>query len=149
MGLLTKAATNKASPGITSLVPGAFIPSPKKGLGLLKRGQKKRDLLQSSGYDIRQKVEKWYGSSIPIQGIVLDLPALPGDEEFSVRVNRMVTSLGIAMALPSRRCLVIFPNTVDRELLAHRLCRSLKTAAPSVFVADNVQALPNMIRPFL
>jgi hypothetical protein len=146
---------------VISAVPGAFILSPEKGPGLLKLGQEKQKSLlpsggeprptasaEGSGEGIQQEIQKFYGSYASIQGIVLEQPALPGDKEFSVQVNRIVSSLGTAMALPSRRCLVLFSNTIDRELLAHRLCKSLKTQALSVFMADNVQAVSDIIRPY-
>jgi hypothetical protein len=135
---------------VISAVPEAFIPSPGKRPGLLKMVQKKRETLPPQGDDIQKEIQKFYGSYASIQGIILELPALPGDEDFSSQVNRIVSALGTAMALPSpRRCLVLFSNAIDRDLLAHRLCKSLKVRALAVFMADNVQAVSDIIRPYL
>jgi thymidine phosphorylase len=89
-----------------------------------------------------------YGDAA-VQGIVLELPGGLRAEEFSLRVNHMVSALGAAVALPSRHSLVLFSGTIDQELLAHRLSKSLKTKALSVFTADNAQAVPDIIRPYL
>ncbi|GHV61043.1 hypothetical protein AGMMS49587_04140 [Spirochaetia bacterium] len=170
MGLLAKATFNTigVSPvrgetkGSPPQIPGREPP------GLLLRGQKKRDALPSPGKILppvaeafQGEIKKLYGAAhmsgaASVQGILLELPAGINPpsaaweaEKFSVQVNRMVSALGAAAALPSRRCLVLFPNTIDRELLAHRLSKSLKTAALSVFTADNVQAVSDIIRPYL
>jgi hypothetical protein len=148
MGLLAKAAftINRANPAggeaAKALLKGLMS---AKGLGLLRYGQNKRD-----------GVAGFTGSGASsVQGIVLELPgginfpAAPRDKAFSAQVNRMVCALGTAAALPSGRCLVLFSHTLDRELLAHRLSKSLKTQALSVFAADNLEAVPDIIRPYL
>jgi hypothetical protein len=134
MGLLAKAAFNRVNPP-----------------GLLTRGQQRRDSAAVQG-----EIKRLYGDRAAVQGIVLELPAGINPpsaaleaEKFSVQVNRMVSALGAAMGLPSRRCLVLFSNTIDRELLAHRLSKSLKTPVLSAFMADNAQAVPDIIRPYL
>jgi hypothetical protein len=103
------------------------------------RGLKKRDSF-SPVTAIQREIQKMYGNRGSMQGIVLG--------EFSARVNRMVSALGAARALPSRRCLVLFPNSIDRELLAHRLSKSLNTEVLAVFTAD-AQAASKLIRPYL
>ncbi|GHU96078.1 hypothetical protein FACS189479_09750 [Spirochaetia bacterium] len=149
MGLLAKAAFNTNKPG------------------LLMRGLKKRKALSPAGEVLTQLFDAALDSfrtaaiaasnefsdplpgAVSVQGIVLELPAVPGTEEFSVRVNRAVTALGAAAALPSRRCLVLFSGAIDRDLLAHRLSKSLNTQALAVFMADNIQAVSDKIRPYL
>ncbi|GHV14374.1 hypothetical protein FACS189491_10610 [Spirochaetia bacterium] len=119
MGLLAKAVFIR------------IIPPP----GLLMQGQKKRDSLPAA-------------DAVPVQGIVLELPGGRDSEEFSAQVNRMVSVLGAVKTLPSRHCLVLFSNTIDRELLAHRLSKGLKTRVLSAFTADTMQAVPAIIRPY-
>jgi hypothetical protein len=138
MGLLAKATFSGGEP-----------------LGLLRRGQKERDgLLSPAAGAVQRAIQKFNDAAntsgaASLQGIVLEAPGGLGSEEFSAQVNRIVSAFGTASALPSRRCLVLFPGAIDRELLAHRLSKSLKTLVLSVFTADNAQAAPDIIRPYL
>ncbi|GHV54698.1 hypothetical protein AGMMS49579_15810 [Spirochaetia bacterium] len=143
MGLLAKAAFSKVEKALP---------------GLLTRGQKKRDslpppgaALSLMGKAIQREIQKLHdncasgGEPRNLQGIVLELPgSLPSGE-----MNHMVSALGTAMAIPPRRCLVLFSGAIDRELLAHRLSQSLETQILSVFMADNAQAVSDIIRPYL
>jgi hypothetical protein len=70
-------------------------------------------------------------------------------ESFNRQVNRIIAVLGTAVPLSPRYSLVLFSNTIDRELLAHRLSRSLKTEVPVVFQSDNPAQVVEYIRPYL
>ncbi|GHV10367.1 hypothetical protein FACS189485_23440 [Spirochaetia bacterium] len=142
MGLLAKAAFNNIRAG--GRVSPPELLRPVKRPGLLLQGLKKRDSF-SPVTALQREIQKMYGNRSSMQGIVLEGSRLP---EFSARVNSMVSALGAATALPSRRCLVLFSNSVDRELLAHRLSKSLNTEVLAVFTAD-VQAVSKLIRPYL
>ena len=48
---------------------------------------------------------------------------------FCRKVSGMVNMFGSSIALPTGCPLVLFPSSLDRELIAHRLSKSLDTAA--------------------
>jgi hypothetical protein len=85
-------------------------------------------------------------------GILLDLPAGLGKEEaekFNKTVYNMISLLGITIALPSSRSLILLPGPLDKELIAHRLSNSLNAKALAVFEAENPREALDLIRPYL
>jgi hypothetical protein len=85
-------------------------------------------------------------------GIVLDLPAGMAKDEaegFNKTVYNMVALLGITLALPSGRSLVLLPGTLDEELVAHRLSNSLNTKVPMLFKAESPGEALDRIRSYL
>jgi hypothetical protein len=61
----------------------------------------------------------------------------------------MVSSFGSAITLPSRNTLILFPASLDRELIAHRLSKSLHRSCVCSFAADNPDSAFAVIQPFL
>jgi hypothetical protein len=85
-------------------------------------------------------------------GIVLDLPAGTAKdkaEEFNKAVYNMTALLGITVALPSGRSLILLPAPLDKELVAHRLSNSLNTKALMVFKAESPGEALDLIRSYL
>jgi hypothetical protein len=103
--------------------------------------------------ELKNEIIKYCNTYTLVHGIVLLYPGSYDEEKegepFNLRVNRMVSVLGTAVPLPSRDSLVLFSNTIDRELLAHRLSKNLETEAPVVFQSDNVASVVDYIRPYL
>ncbi|MDR0670246.1 MAG: hypothetical protein LBF95_09210 [Treponema sp.] len=103
--------------------------------------------------ELQNEIIKYCNTFTSVHGIVLACPRSYDEEKeretFCGQVSRIVAALGSAVPLSSRHILVLFSNTIDRELLAHRLSKSLETEAPVVFQADNVNAVVEYIRPFL
>jgi hypothetical protein len=103
--------------------------------------------------ELRNEIVKCCNTYTSVHGIVLACPRNYDEEKeretFIEQLNRVVSALGIAVPLSPRYCLVLFSNTVDRELLAHRLSKTMETEAPVVFQADNLNAVVEYIRPFL
>jgi hypothetical protein len=102
---------------------------------------------------LKNEIIRYCNTFTSVNGIILAYPPNYDEkkegESFCNQVNRMTAALGTAIPLSARYSLVLFSNTVDRELLAHRLSRSLETEVPVVFQADNVNAVVEYIRPFL
>jgi hypothetical protein len=74
------------------------------------------------------------------QGIVLEGPKTPGEAEFELFFDAaasMASSVGRAVPLPSKNILILFPQAPDRELLTHRLVKSLRTRALASFEAKS------------
>jgi hypothetical protein len=85
-------------------------------------------------------------------GILLDLPAgLAEDqaENFNKTVYNMTALLGNAIALPSGRSLILLPDLLDKELIAHRLSNSLNAKILLVFKAESPKEALDFIRAYL
>jgi hypothetical protein len=103
--------------------------------------------------ELKNEIIKYCNTYTSVHGIVLARPKNYDEkkegETFNQQVNRIVAALGSSVSLPSGRVLVLFSNTIDRDLLAHRLSNSMETEASVVFIADDVETVVNEIRPFL
>jgi hypothetical protein len=103
--------------------------------------------------ELKNEIIKYHNTYTLVHGIVLAYPKNYDEkkegESFCGQLNRIVATLGSAVPLPSGHSLVLFSNTVDRDLLAHRLSGSLETEAPVVFQADDIKTLMDYIRPYL
>jgi hypothetical protein len=74
------------------------------------------------------------------QGIVLELPERLGEagfETFFAMAASMASSVGRTVPLPSKNILILFSKARDRELLTHRLAKSLRTRALASFEAGS------------
>jgi hypothetical protein len=151
MGLLSKAADKKE----------ASARAMNTGFGINKRGETQEGVPVPPEYravrnlpgELKNEIIKYCNTYTLVHGIVLLYPKgydeKKEEESFNQRVNRIVSALGTAVPLPSGDSLVLFSNTIDRELLAHRLSKSLETAVPVVFQSDTVNSVVDYIRPYL
>jgi hypothetical protein len=102
---------------------------------------------------LQNAIIRYCNTFTTVHGIILAYPPNYDEgkegEPFCEQVNRLVTAFGTAVPLSSHHILVLFSNTIDRELLAHRLSKSLETEVPVVFQADNLKIVVEYIRPFL
>jgi hypothetical protein len=109
-----------------------------------------------------------YGLNNPVyQGIVLEMPeptamprtvgpqaeVLPADtgqfEKYFNLVSFMVASFGNTIRLPTNRALILLPGTKDRQLIGHRLAKTLQTNTLADFEAENPDQALSRIQPFL
>jgi hypothetical protein len=101
---------------------------------------------------LEKKIREYHKENPVFQGMVLVIP--PGEKgkeeaDFSQKISRAVSSFGLANPLSPKNCLILIPEKMDRELLAHRLLQSLKTQVLYHFQADDpVRALAEL-RPYL
>jgi hypothetical protein len=95
--------------------------------------------------EVRNIIRGYWLRNPSCQGIVLELPEYAkrdcfpeaGFETFFGTVASMVASFGRAVRLPSKNILILFSKAGDRELLTHRLVKSLRTRALASFEADS------------
>jgi hypothetical protein len=103
--------------------------------------------------ELKNEILKYCNTFTSVHGVVLSYPKNYDEkkegESFVRQLNRILTALGTAVPLSPRYSLVLFSNTIDRELLAHRLSKSLETETPVVFQSDNVASVVEYIRPYL
>jgi hypothetical protein len=134
----------RAIADIVSDTGKVFIPEEEKTGGQKARPEKTEALFD--------KLTRYHKSYPSFQGIVLEAPDLIGEDEensFSRQVSAMVSSFAAVIAFPSRRSLILFPKSMDRELLMHRLTNSLKTGALFTFEADNPDRALELIQPYI
>jgi hypothetical protein len=88
------------------------------------------------------------------QGIILGLPKYAGKtgfEKFFGMVSSMVASFGHTLRLPSGDVLILFSPedsspSRDRDLLTHRLVKTLRTRALAGFHAESPEEVLSRIR---
>jgi hypothetical protein len=100
-----------------------------------KRGKVPPDPKSTGGaqHAVAEKIRQYHAHHARFQGIVLKSPV----RDFAGQVSRMVSSFGSVFPLPPEKCLILFPETVDWELLAHRLSKSLNIRVLYLFPADD------------
>jgi len=69
--------------------------------------------------------------------------------DFSRKVTEIVNTLGTVIPLTPARPLVLIPNTVDCELISHRLARSLNSTPIISFESDSAEKAINRIKPLI
>jgi hypothetical protein len=152
MGLLSKAAarTNSGSGRGTPNEP-APVPSKEEapaGEIRARKGVSGGEEIQRIKEDLIQYQKK----ESPFQGIVLDTPgrgAGKGDRKFFDRLGNMILCFGVIVRLSAGRSLVLLPAVLDRELIAHRISRSLDTLALGTFGAADPEGAMQELQPFL
>jgi hypothetical protein len=135
MGLLRKAAV-KFNPPLDDMGKAP----PENGSQAPKTGQEK------TGQEIQE-----YRKSHPVfQAIVLEFPGNSGEtgETFGEKAARMAGAFGSVLSLPSGSSLVLIPENMDRELLAHRLAKSLHTQVLCQFEADDPGKALTLLGPY-
>jgi hypothetical protein len=153
MGLLSKAVV-KNSVSVVGLVPDS-LKKPKDSPDMEAPVELDPEYAAAEGLpaELKNEIIKYCNTYTAVHGIVLAYPQNYDEkkegESFNHQVNRIIAALGSSVPLPSRHSLALFSNTVDRELLAHRLSKSLGTEALAMFAADNVGSMVEYIRPYL
>jgi len=81
--------------------------------------------------------------------ILFEVPQNTEDKtDFCKKVNAMVGKMGTVIPLPNGRPLVMLPLSLDRELIAHRLSKTLNTKILLSFQADSSEIVINNINSF-
>jgi hypothetical protein len=107
---------------------------------------------------IKDSVAEYHASHAVFQAIVLELPPRPvAAYDTRQRLASMVSPLGIVIPLNgactddayTTRDLALFPCEIDRELIIHRLAKSLGVVSPRSFQADSPERALALLEPFL
>ena len=69
--------------------------------------------------------------------------------DFSLKVSEMVNTLGTVIPLSPARPLILIPETMDWELITHRLSKSLNSEPVLTFEADSAENAINRMRPLI
>lgn len=100
--------------------------------------------------EVKNTIIKYQKIHPSFQGIILESPHILEEGEknhFGVHISQMVTSFGSVIPLSPARSLVLFQKSMDRELIAHRLSKSLGLILVLDFEADTAEGAFAVISP--
>jgi hypothetical protein len=112
---------------------------------------------------IKDSVAEYHASHTVFQAIVFELPSRNvAAYDTRQRLASMVSLLGIVIPLNdaytsgartdgacAARDLALFPREIDRELIIHRLAKSLGVVSPRSFEADSPERVLALLEPFI
>ncbi|MDR1058447.1 MAG: hypothetical protein LBL43_02760 [Treponema sp.] len=126
-------------------------------MGLLSRAvSKTASGLDKMGTALRERVEKetvrFHHTHSPFAGIVFQAADRIPEAEWPGLQKRLsdITALsGAVIPLTPRRSLVLLSAVLDRELIAHRIAKSLPMQTLRIFEADSPGKALSAVTPFL
>jgi hypothetical protein len=80
-------------------------------------------------------------------GIIFEAPENRGGYVDSVSAT--TASFAVTLSLPAFRCLMLFPSSVDKDLVAHRISKTLKREALCIFESESTGKALEYLRPYL
>jgi hypothetical protein len=91
---------------------------------------------------VEKALEGFWRAGSTYQGIILERSGDAGSERFFARASSMAASFGRSFRLPSGDALILFSPgsgspSRDRDLITHRLVKTLRTRALAVFHAGS------------
>ncbi|MDR1398327.1 MAG: hypothetical protein LBJ41_00170 [Treponema sp.] len=105
------------------------------------------------GDRVKDSVAEYHASHTVFQAAVFELPLCHAAAyDTRKRLATMLSSLGILIPLSSKyivRDLVLFPDEIDRELVIHRLTKSLGVMSPQSFEANSPEYALALLEPFI
>ena len=114
---------------VTSTAKGAEVSSPEQ---INPKGAPGHSLLEEA-------ITQFHYIHFDFNCIVLDNPA--GEKiNFCEKVSSMLDTMGTTIPLTSDRPLILFPIAMDRELIAHRLSKTLNTKILLSFAASSPES---------
>ena len=84
---------------------------------------------------IEEKIAQFHQMHLDFNCVVLENPS--GKPDFCEKISSMIDTLGTIVPLAYNCPLILFPIVIDRELIAHRLSKTLKTKVLLSFAASN------------
>ena len=95
---------------------------------------------------LKEKIAQFHKNQGNINCILFDVPEnSKGKEDFCHRIAGMLDKNGTVIPLQTGRPLVLLPLSMDRELVAHRISKSLDTAPVFSFEADSPEKVIDRI----
>ncbi|MDR2758972.1 MAG: hypothetical protein LBB78_06305 [Spirochaetaceae bacterium] len=84
-----------------------------------------------------------------ISGIIFETPENMEYQGFIDELSATTASFALTLPLSTFRCLILFPASVDKELVAHRISRTLKIEACFLFESESPEGAFEILRPYL
>jgi len=113
-------------------------------MGLLSRAADKSPL--------EKEIAQYHETNAAFHCLVFESSGSAGDDDKTgshKKFSDMINIAGSVIPLPLNRSLILLPIAKDRELIAHRISKSLKTTQLLSFEADSPENALNKIRPLL
>ncbi|MDR1144388.1 MAG: hypothetical protein LBK77_09275 [Spirochaetaceae bacterium] len=172
MGLLSKAAEGPSVPDSEALVSaetaassgpdtlsgetGLYVPErenprePETGGGLLSRITGKRAPVPPSPMEkaLMDALGSGYAKFGFFQGIVIDALKYTAGE-FLTRLGSLVSGFAVSQGLAPGRCLVLFDASLDGDLIARHLEKTVPGNSIFTFHAENPQGALILLKPYL
>ena len=99
---------------------------------------------------IGKEIALFQQSHPEFNGIILENPPLNNsDDDFCKTVSAIIDKAGSVIPLPSGRPLILLPLAADRQLIAHRLSKTLNAKNLLSFEANNPESALTLINPLL
>jgi hypothetical protein len=86
---------------------------------------------------------------VVFNGIIFEAPQNRGPSGYIDPVSAITASFAVTLSLPMFRCLMLFPSSVDKELVAHRISKTLKREALCIFESKSTGRALEYLRPYL
>ena len=97
--------------------------------------QHRDETLHEKAHIVEKKITLFHRIHLDFNCVVLENPT--GQAAFCQKVSAMVDKTGTVIPLSRNRPLILFPIMLDRELIAHRLSKTLSTRILLSFEANN------------
>jgi hypothetical protein len=173
MGLLSKAAAGSSAPAFEDVsfaeisgsggpdfsfdpidVTELYITEPdtfeEPGIGLLGRITKDFAQIPSSPLEkaVMDTLNSSYAKFGSLQGIVLEALKYTAGE-FSGRLGSLISGFAVFQGLAPGRCLALFSASLDGELIARHLAKTVPGNAVFTFRAEDPQGAFILLKPYL
>jgi len=89
---------------------------------------------------LEEKITQYHETHATFHCLVLEHSGSAGEAEkddFPRKVSEMISKAGLVIPLSQNRPLILLPATADRELIVHRISKSLKIIPLLSFEASN------------
>jgi ketopantoate reductase len=98
---------------------------------------------------IEEELIQYHTSHGAFNGIIFETPENTGYRDFNDQVSAITASFALTLLLPRFRCLILFPSSIDTELVAHIISKILKTEACFLFESESPGWAFEILKPYL
>ncbi|MDR2630632.1 MAG: hypothetical protein LBC60_06895 [Spirochaetaceae bacterium] len=112
-------------------------------MGLLSKAAS-RDIRQ-----IKEELIQYHIAHGGFSGIIFEKPENTDWRDFNDAVSTITASFALTLPLPAFRCLMLFPSSIDKELVAHIISRTLGTEVSFIFEAETPDWAFDILGPYL
>jgi hypothetical protein len=98
---------------------------------------------------IKKELIQYHTAHGIFNGIIFEAPKIMGEPGDMDPVSAITASFAVTLSLPAFRCLMLFPCSIDKELTAHRISKTLKREVLCIFDSENPGEALERLRPYL